>query len=119
MSKVTPARRRQMERNLRRASALARDVIAHPEQYPDRFVAIPLEPDPVASLLSRERLRLLRELRDEGPYDSVGALAKALGREATRVSRDVAVLSAVGLVLVERRGKAKRVRAVNRPIILA
>lgn len=119
MTRKRDARSRQVRRNLRRAFALARDVVQHPEAYPERFVAIPLEPETVRRLLSTERVRLLRQLRDEGPFDSVGELAEALRREPTRVSRDVSALAGAGLVVVERHGKRKRVRAPRRPIVLA
>lgn len=111
--------RRRVTRNIRRAFALVEDVIAHPEAYPEKFIAIPLDDEVLSRLLSRERLRLLRVLRDEGPFDSVNALAAELGRAQSRVSRDLADLQVAGLVSVERRGKSKRVRATDRPIVLA
>jgi DNA-binding transcriptional ArsR family regulator len=97
---------------------LLRESIAHPERFPDDFIAIPLDEEHFAAVFSRERIRLLRTLRDEGPFDSVGAVAEALERGPSRVSRDLASLEGLGLVFLMREGKKKRVRAADRPIVL-
>ncbi|MBI4393313.1 MAG: hypothetical protein HY556_05885 [Euryarchaeota archaeon] len=115
---ISAARRRQVDRNLRRAFALTGDVIKNPDKYPDDFLAIPLDPDLLARTFSKERVRLLNRLRERDGFDSVKALAKSLGRDTGRVSRDMTLLEELGLVILERKGKAKRVRATKRPIIL-
>ena len=51
----------------------------------------------LASVMTGERLRLLRHLHAH-PEPSVSALARALGRQYRRVHADVAALEAVGLV---------------------
>lgn len=107
------------EERIELAFELAKDVAAHPDRYPDDFVVLPLEPGELTRLLTDARLRLLCELRDRGPYESVTALAEALDRDQSRVSRDLKALSDMGLVLLERTGKAKRVEATDRLILLA
>lgn len=101
-----------------RTIKMTEDIIAHPDKYPDDFVVIPLEPGLLSQILSRERIRLLSLLREHGPFKSVGALAKALGRSESRVSRDLMMFEGSGLVVVEREGKSKTVRATELPILL-
>lgn len=107
------------EERIELAFELAEEVAAHPERFPDDFIVVPLEPGVFSHVLTDERIRLLRTLRDHGPYESVTALARAVDRDQGRVSRDLHALSEYGLVLLERTGKSKRVQATNRPIILA
>lgn len=116
---LSASHRRQFERNLPRAFALMKDVIAHPDAYPDDFVAIPLEPDTIRQLFSHGRVRVWRTLRDDGPFESVAALARALRRATAGVRRDVEALHGAGLVELERQGKQTLVRASRRPIVLA
>lgn len=106
------------EENIDAAFDLARAILANPDAYPDDFIVLPLDPDLIAKVLSPERIRLLHELRSDGPYDSVNDLAEALGRDQSRVSRDVAGLAEMGLVKTERDGKSKRVSAPKKPIWL-
>jgi predicted transcriptional regulator len=107
----------EVEKNIKRAFELTRRVAAQPDIFPDRFIAIPLDPE-LTSVLSRERIRLLNLLREKGSFDSVNQLAKELGREQSRVSRDLAELVHFGLIEIEREGKSKVIRAQDAPIIL-
>jgi predicted transcriptional regulator len=97
---------------------LARHVIENDELYPDRFVAIPASSPLVPTLFSAERRRLLMELKEHGEHDSIGDLAACVGRDATRVSRDLQILIKVGLVETKKHGKTKSVRATGRPVII-
>ena len=51
----------------------------------------------LASVMTGERLRLLRHLHAH-PEPSVSALARALGRQYRRVHADIAALEGIGLV---------------------
>lgn len=98
--------------------ALAADVVERPGRYPERFIAIPMG-SPLASLLfSAERRRLMAALKARHTPPSVSELAKTLGRDATRVSRDLQPLIQVGLVKATRDGKNKRLVATNRPVVI-
>lgn len=66
------------------------------EQVPERTLAFESW-EALASVLSKERLRLLRHVHRH-PERSVAALAQALGRQYRRVHEDVALLSEVGLL---------------------
>ncbi len=81
---------------MRAAMDFVARVARRPEEYPERFVALPMDPDVIAAILSRERTRLLQFLAREGPTPSVEALAGALKRNYASVSRDVGVLEQAG-----------------------
>ena len=51
----------------------------------------------LSAVLTGERFRLLRHVHDH-PEPSISALARALGRQYSRVHADVAALQAAGLV---------------------
>lgn len=108
-----------VKKNIESAFELAREIIENPEKFPRKFLAIPLDPETVSRLLSKERIRLLRAVRTNRRFESVSKLALELKRDQGRISRDLAVLAKAGLVVVERRGKSKLVRASERPIVLA
>ena len=95
-----------------------RDMIEDPGSYPDDFLALPLDPDEISGLLTPERMRILRHLRDRKAVYSVSELAEVLGRDVSRVSRDLKELSEWGLVELTRNGKAKEVRRTARVIVL-
>jgi DNA-binding transcriptional ArsR family regulator len=61
-----------------------------------------------AATVLTERRRELLERLDEGEYDSVRALARAVGRDKGAVSRDLSVLAEHGLVTYEEDGRSRR-----------
>lgn len=106
------------ETNIRKAFQIMREIAANPDSYPDKFVAVPLEPDIVASIFTPERIRLLMLVREEGPYESLDALARAVHRDGAAVSRDLRILTEAGLVASRRRGRSKQIHGTRRPIVL-
>jgi len=107
------------ERNIDVAFDLIRAVIENPDDFPDNFVAIPLDPELLQKLFSRERVRLLRTVQRKGPFTSLDALTKELGRNKTRVSRDVSILEAAGLIQVKKKGRTITLSAEKKPVLLA
>lgn len=101
------------------ATDFVRRVVARPEDYPERFVSIPMDPDLIRQVLSRERSRLVRYLQEHGPVASLHDLADALGRNYPSVSRDVGALVEFGLLDTEKVGRMKRIRATGRPVVVA
>lgn len=107
------------EDHIHHAFEMARRVVDRPDRYPEAFVVVPMDPEILGSILSEQRIRMLRAIREEGPFESVNELADFLQRDQSRVSRDLKRLVEAGLALTERRGKAKRVAASDREILLA
>jgi predicted transcriptional regulator len=108
-----------VEDNLEQAFDLAHEVIEDPDGYPDEFVAFHLGDETLLRILTRERLRLLRMVRDEGPFESIAELARTLDRDPSRVGRDLSWLAETGLVRLEKRGRSKTVEGTDRKILLA
>ena len=94
-------------------------VFADPDAFPSDFVAFPLRGDMASRILTAERRRIIVYLEDHGPASSIRDLAVALGRDPAAVSRDIHLLTDVGLLRVEDFGRNKHVHATGRPIIVA
>lgn len=106
------------KKSIKSAFDLAKKVVENWDEFPDEFIAIPVTSPLASSLFTPERRRLLLELKTHGTHKSIGALADCLGRDATRVGRDIKPLIDVGLVLATPFGKNKKLSATNRPVII-
>ena len=83
-----------------------------PETAPSGLsLYLPLDPD-TSTLFTKERLRLLRYVRDHGPIP-VGSLAGALKRGADAVSRDVRFLVNFGVLEIRRDANDARKKLVS------
>lgn len=107
-----------IDRNIELAREITRDVAEDPEAFPEEFVVVPLDDEGISQLLTGERARILRTLRDEGPFGSIADLAEALDRDPTRVGRDLDLLESFGLVDLEEHGRSKCVRRSGRAILI-
>ena len=103
---------------IKSATDFIRNFVQNPGAYPDTFISLPMDPELIATVLSRERTRLIQYLQQHGPLASVHRLAEALHRNYASVSRDLGVLIDLGLISAERRGKTKEISATGRPIII-
>lgn len=104
--------------DIRTATDFIRAVVKDPAAYPDNFISLPMDPELIATVLSRERTRLVQYLQQHGPQNSVHRLADALHRNYASVSRDLGVLVDLGLVATQKRGKQKEIQATGRPILI-
>lgn len=93
-------------------------VIRAPEDYPDRFVAIPRSSPLLPKLFSKEPNRILDYLHKHGQVDAIQELADALGRNKSGVSRDVKLLMDVGLVSTTRQGKQKSIQSTEKVVLV-
>lgn len=93
-------------------------VVRAPEDYPDRFVAIPRNSPLLTKLFSKEPNRILDYLHKHGHVDAIQELADALGRNKSGVSRDVQLLIDVGLVSATRKGKEKSVQPTEKVVLV-
>ena len=99
----------EMRRRIDTAFEFLGRVADHPERFPDEAVLFLLEPSEVASVMTKERLRLLRELEAK-EYPSLVALAEVLGRDVSRVRKDLLILERLDLVGFSKSGNRLRVR---------
>lgn len=108
-----------MKKGIEAAFAKFQAILKDPAAHMDSAVVV-IDLASAADVFSQERVRLLQRLRDRASgYASVTALAKALRRDPSRVSRDLDVLEEAGLVVRTRTGKAKRIEYRRGPIMLA
>lgn len=91
--------------------------MANIDHLPDEFEAIPLHHELIVAVLTRERIRIINHLRQNGPVTSLNELANALGRDRSAVSRDLKYLEG-SLVRIEQKGRRKEISATDRPIII-
>ena len=103
-----------------RAFDVFKDVMEHPEKYPADAIVVPIQAlvSEKQTPFSKQRLRLLMEIRNHGAYESLDEVAAHLHREKTRVSKDVTFLEQMGLVKSTRVGRNKRLVATKRQILL-
>ncbi len=80
------------------------EVLRKPDKYPDKLAVFVLEDEELYRLFSKERLRLLKVLK-EREFASVIELSEYLGRDKAAVDRDLKILEEYGLVKRIREGK--------------
>jgi predicted transcriptional regulator len=98
----------EMEQKIVDAFEFIRRVTEHPERFPDTAVLFLTDPGEVASVVTKQRLQLLRTILGK-EHPSILALARSLDRDVSRVRKDLLVLERFGLVHLSRQGN--RVRA--------
>src|SRR5438445_13352015 len=92
-----------MRRRIDTAFEFLGRVADHPDRFPDEAVLFLMDPGEIASALTRERLRILRELEARA-YPSLTALAQSLGRDVSRLRKDLMALERLGLVTFSKSG---------------
>ncbi len=93
----------EMRRRIDTAFEFLERVAEHPDRFPDEAVLFLMDPGEIASALTKERLRILRELEARA-YPSLTALAQSLGRDVSRLRKDVMALERLGLVAFSKSG---------------
>ena len=100
---------KEIRRRIDEAFAFVERVMEHPERYPDEAILFLMDPSEIASVVTKERLRILRELSERG-YPSFLDLARSLDRAASRVRKDLLALERLGLVTLTKSGNRIRAR---------
>lgn len=101
-----------MRRRVDAAFRFIERILENPEQYPDKTVVLLMDPQEIASILTKERLRLLRELQGRG-CGSIKELARSVGRAASCVRKDLLMLERFSLVRVSKAGNRMWARAAT------
>ena len=70
---------KEIRRRIDEAFAFVERVMEHPERYPDEAILFLMDPSEIASVVTKERLRILKELSERG-YPSFLDLARSLDR---------------------------------------
>ncbi len=93
----------EMRRRIDTAFEFLGRVAEHSDRFPDEAVLFLMDPGEIASALTKERLRILRELEARA-YPSLTALALRLGRDVSRLRKDMMALERLGLVAFSKSG---------------
>jgi len=88
---------------------MVEEAIKNPESAPDKLVVISLSEEKKNRVLTPEKLRLIRIIKNGNPKN-VKALAKLANRRVDAVSRDLKVLSFYGFLELLQVGKQKMPR---------
>lgn len=94
-----------------------KDVLKHPEKaekLPETTIYI--KPELIPKIFSKERVRLLKEVR--GEKSNVSQLSKKLKRKIENISRDLSYLHEYGIIEFKRRGKEKIPTIVKDKVII-
>ena len=102
---------KEWERRIDAAFDFITRVLEHPERYPDEAILFLMDPAEIASVVTKERLRILRELESKD-YASIADLARSLGRNVSRVRKDLLMLERFDLVRFSKTGNRVRARPV-------
>ena len=81
-----------------------------PDAVPDKTVIFTWSEDELTEVFTKERLRLFRRVR-ERTYTSIKELAVELGRDESRVRKDLKILEEYGLVELTRKGRNIEVKS--------
>ena len=100
---------KEIRRRIDEAFAFVERVMEHPERYPDEAILFLMDPSEIASVVTKERLRILKELPERG-YPSFLDLARSLDRDVSRVRKDLLALERLGLVTLTKSGNRIRAR---------
>jgi len=106
--------------NLQVAERAILEKLARPDAFPAGAIVIPLRLlVGKKNALTPSRWAIIQKLRERGGYERLNDLAEALGRSKYRVSKDVDVLTGLGLVHKVRHGKRVAIRPDPRTIVVA
>ena len=94
------------------------DSVSGKLRLPDNAIVIDAENLHFLPLFTKRRMELLRLIRTE-QATTVSALANALGRKKSAISRDLHILEGGALVTRERNGKTVRAQAETDYIVVA
>lgn len=85
---------------------MVEEAIRNPESAPDKLVVISLTEEEKNRIITPERLRLIRIIKEKKPR-SVSELAKLVGRRVDAVSRDLRILEFYDFLELLQSGKQK------------
>lgn len=105
----------------RRADAISlivKDLLDHPDAYPEEVVLLPFDPERLSAIFTPERLRIWKELSRTRPK-SITELARRLDRDVSRVRQDLLVLQGARLVEARRKGVRVQVFSKAKNVIVA
>jgi predicted transcriptional regulator len=93
------------------------DAIKNPDKYGDDSIVLLLDDDDIAALFTKERLRLIRLVRERS-FSSISELAHEVGRDVSRVKKDLGLLEKHGIVHLTRDKNCVTVHTMTKGIFI-
>ena len=114
-SKKQKARR--IEKNIENAFNIIRNAIRDPDRFGDDSIVLLLDDDEIAALFTKERLRLIRLIRDRS-FSSISELAREVRRDVSRVKKDLGLHEKHGIVHLTRDKNCVTVHTMTKGIYI-
>jgi len=114
-SKKQKARR--IEKNIENAFNIIHNAIRDPDRFGDDSIVLLLDDDEIAALFTKERLRLIRLIRDRS-FSSISELAREVRRDVSRVKKDLGLLEKHGIVHLTRDKNCVTVHTMTKGIYI-
>jgi predicted transcriptional regulator len=114
---MTLKRDKAVEKNMAQAFRMINQVIEHPDRFPDDSLVVLLDDEDIAPLFTKEKLRLLRLIKRRA-YASISELAREVGRDVSRVKKDLLVLEKHGIVHMNRQRNCVTIHTLTKGIFI-
>ncbi len=95
---------------------MVEEFIKYPDLAPDRLVVISLSDEEKNRVLTPERLKLIRIIKNKKP-EGVSELAKLVDRRMDAVSRDLKILKFYGFLDFVKTGK-KKIPKIEKDVLI-
>ena len=90
-----------MEKRIEEAFDIIEDIVEYPDKYSDDTIIFLIDDKEIASIFTRQRLRLIRLIRERS-FASISELARLVKRDVSRVKKDLKLLEKHGLIHLSR-----------------
>lgn len=97
---------------------LTNKAIEDPDGTPDRYSIVELSPEINYKVMTKERTKLLEQLKSNPNIKSITELSDEIGRPSESVSRDLRILENHGLIDLERNGRKKVPRLIKNQVVI-
>ena len=106
-----------IEKNIENAFQVIHDAIKNPDKYGNDSIVLLLDDEDIAALFTKERLRLIRLIRERS-FSSISELARKVRRDVSRVKKDLGLLEKHGIVHLTRDKNCVTVHTMTKGIYI-
>jgi len=106
-----------IEKNIENAFQVIHNAIKNPDKYGDDSIVLLLDDEDIAALFTKERLRLIRLIRERS-FSSISELARKVRRDVSRVKKDLGLLEKHGIVHLTRDKNCVTVHTMTKGIYI-
>ena len=110
-------KKKDMEKRIEEAFDIIGDIVDNPDKYSEDTIIFLLDDREIASIFTRERLRLIRLIRDKS-FASISELAKLVKRDVSRVKKDLRLLEKHGIIHLSKNKNCVTIHTQTRGIFI-